>query len=158
MNIGGYFNWLGISNGMFGVLVAASTLIGGLTGLWAHYFSRKTWLTVSLSAVYMSVVLVLAGMFISPFVIVLLLSLEAVLNVSGILLEGVIQRNVGSNMRATVSSTNALMKETSIVTGLLFGYIAYYYGIQMGYGFFGVFVLIYFVPYFVIQARRTGVF
>ena len=140
-----YFHWLGIPNHAFGILVAVASICGGLAGMFAHNLKKSSRSTLYKATLFMSTVLLAATFFKSYIVVIFLLSFEVVVSITSVLIEGIIQKNANNHQRATLSSVNSMLKEVAVITGLIFGSVADKYGIQYGYGFFGLFILLYFV-------------
>ncbi|MBI3336357.1 MFS transporter [Candidatus Peregrinibacteria bacterium] len=148
------FQQYGMPNTVLGISVAVASLCGGFAGTNAHRFKKQPWNILNQATLYMSVVLIATAFVKSAFIIIFLLTFEVVLGVTSVLAEGVIQRNVAQHQRATMASVNAMFVEVAIVTGLMFGFISDKVGIQYGYGFFGIFILMYLVAQYFVNPRK----
>jgi MFS family permease len=136
-----YFNVLGISNALIGILMAAASALGGLASLFAYRLKTSAWKTVNIFSVFIGTVVLLAGFAKSWVMVVAFLSLEMAICVTVILVDGIIQKNVAKEGRATICSINALCQDVQLISGIIFGYLLQEFGISFGYGFLGIFVL-----------------
>lgn len=148
------FQHYDISNSVLGISVAIASLLGGLAGSFAHRFRKQPWIILNWSTLYISAVLLTTAFVRSPIILFFLLTFEIVVGVTSVLVEGVIQRNVPNNQRATMASVNSMLREVAIVTGLIFGFIGDKVGLEYGYAFFGVFVLIYLLGQYLINPNK----
>jgi len=146
-----YFAWLGIPNAVFGILMSVATALGGCASLLAYRFKDYGWKAIHILGIFTGVVLILAGFLKCWLILVCMLSLEMIICVTGILVDGIIQRNVTASQRTTVASVNSLLQESALITGLVFGYLVDGLDISRGYVFLGSFVLLFFFVEYVVQ-------
>lgn len=149
-----YFSALTISPAVFGILVGISTLCAGISGLVAHRFTKSTWRTISVGTLYFMSVLLFASITKSWIAIILLLTLESVTSILYILMEGAIQKHADPAQRATTASVASLLKETGIITGLAFGFFMDRYSIFVGFDFFAIFLMLYFLGLLLQRTRK----
>jgi len=137
-------SWLSFSNSFIGVWLAISFGVGGISAWFAHRLRHKSVQFLNILAVIASVSLIMITLLKSQLVLGLILLLYALMALMGVLIQGIIQREITSDERATITSVNSLLSEAgAIILGLSFGFVAHQLGIQVGYGFFGVIIIIY---------------
>lgn len=134
---------LGFSNTQFGILVAASAMIGGLGSMVAHKFIRRPLLSLSIVSLIIATVFIVAGGIENKYIIVFTVFSELLFAVASILSSEVIQRNSKDSNRATIASVNAFVMQAFVITGFIFGYIVEVKGIQSGYLYMGFFCLLF---------------
>lgn len=147
-----FFDSLGVSPTVFGMLVGISTLSGSAAGLVAHRFKSRPWATIGAGTILLSVVLATSFFSRSVAVVPLMLSPELIVGVLYVLSEGQIQKHAAKDKRATISSVASLLKETGILTGIAFGWIVSRWDIRTGYLFFAAFVLLYFPVTWIVRS------
>jgi len=148
-------SWLGLSNSFIGIWLAISVGISGLSAFFAHKLRYNGFLFLNLIAAVTCILLIVIFLFNSLLVLGMLLFLYIISALMNVLIQGIIQREIASDERATITSVNSLLSEAGqIILGLSFGFITNQLGIQFGYGFFGIITAVYLVGYFVIRAIR----
>lgn len=138
-----YLNFLGFSRSIIGLIFALACAGQSLASSLAHRFKNRSWLMINASVIFSAVVLILATIIKHPLMAIGILSLGILLEFISVLKEGLIQKETKSYQRATVSSMSGLIMNLAPYQ-LIFGFFASRHNLQIGYGFFGMFVLSYF--------------
>jgi hypothetical protein len=99
------------------------------------------------------IILILAGFVKHPLMAAGILFLGILLELSNVLNEGVIQKEIESHQRATIASLNKFVMNI-LPFQLLFGMIAHTYNIQWGYLIFGLSILLYFIFILLLQIKK----
>jgi MFS family permease len=111
-------------------------LPNSLIGIWLG------WRVLNGAAVLAGVILVAVPFCKSFWLLGLVLLFSAMQGLQGVLIQGVIQREIDTDERATISSVNAgSMEVGGILLGLSFAFVADALGIQVGYGFCGLVIM-----------------
>lgn len=148
-------SWLGLSNSFIGIWLAVGVGISSISAFFAYRFRYMGWKVLYIVATVIGVLLIIMAFFQSLLILGILILLYAFSALISVLIQGMIQREIRSDERATITSICSLLMEAcAIVLGLSFGFIANQFGIQAGYGFYGLVILVYLLGHFMI--RRIG--
>ena len=139
-----YLQFLGYPNSVIGIIFALATIGQSLASILAHKFKNHAWKALNAITVIGFLILIGVAFIKHPAMAIAILFLGVLLEFSKVLNEGIIQREVPPNQRATVSSLNSFIHNL-IPFQLAFGVIANSYRLQLSYGVFGVGVLLYFL-------------
>jgi len=139
-----YLNFLGYPNSMIGVVFAVALAVQSGASVLAYRLKKHVWASLNLIAGTGIVILVLATLVRHPIMAIPVLLLGVFLESGRVLIEGVIQTEVSSEQRATISSLNSFVLNV-IPVQLVFGFVAAQYRLQLSYGVLAVFCLSYFV-------------
>ncbi|MFC1947044.1 MFS transporter [Chloroflexota bacterium] len=136
---------LNLSNTFIGIWLAIGVGLSSIGSLLAHKLKEYNWkILYTLTIVFG----LLTGCIVftqSPVILAILVIFYLFYVITWILIEGIIQRSINSEERATITSVNSLVTLTGVaVISLVFGLLADKYGIHIGYGFFGALFLLYF--------------
>jgi len=143
---------LGLPNSFIGIWLAAGIGVSGICAFFAHRIKHMSWRVLNIIAVATGIILIIIALSQSLFLLGILLLLCIFNGLVGVLTQGIIQREIDSDERATITSVNTFVVEISaIILGLAFAFVADRFGIQIGYGFFGVVVLIYVLGNFFVR-------
>ena len=149
-----YFNFLGYSNSLIGVIFAVATIGQSIASSIAHKFKDYSWPTLNMIAIAGIIILMLAALINHPIMAVAILFLGIMLEFSRVLQEGIIQREVPSHQRATLASLNGFVSNI-IPLQLAFGFIANSYRLQLSYAFLAGYSLLYFIILPFIKPRKS---
>ena len=139
-----YLNFLGFSRSHIGLIFALAGVAQSIASNFAHKFVKHSWFLIHSSAIISVLVLISASLIIHPLMAIPILFLGVILEFIGVIKEGLIQKEISSHQRATVSSFNHFVK--NLVPGqLIFGFVASSYNLQLGYAIFAVIGLTYFI-------------
>ena len=139
-----YLNFLGFSRSHIGLIFALAGVTQSIASNFAHKFTEHSWLMIHLSAVVSVLVLIAAALIKHPLMAIPILFLGVILEFIGVIKEGLIQKEISSHQRATVSSFNHFVM--NLIPGqLIFGFIASSYNLQLGYAVFAAIGLTYFL-------------
>ena len=139
-----YLRFLGYPNALIGIIFATATVGQSIASVYAHRFKKHIWKVLNGIAISGSAILLLAAFVKHPFMAVGILLLGIMLEFSNVLNEGVIQREISPNQRATISSLNKFVMNI-LPYQLIFGVIANVYYLQLSYLVLGIAILSYFV-------------
>ena len=135
---------LGLPNSFIGIWLAAGIGVSSICTFFAHRMKHVNWRVLNSIAVITGIILIIVALSKSIVLLGILLLLCIFNGLVGVLTQGVIQKEINSDERATITSVNTLVVEISaVILGLAFAFIANRFGIHIGYGFFGVVVLVY---------------
>lgn len=149
-----YLNFLGYPKFAIGIIFATASGFQALGSLVAHKFKESNWLAMGISVLLTSAILFSMAFIKSPFMALALILLAIIYGLTNVLTQGVIQRETESHHRATVTSATGVFGD--LLPGeLIFGFLANRYSLQVGYGFFGVFVLFYFVLRYLLKLSKA---
>ena len=144
--------WLGLSNSFIGLWLAIGVGISSISSFFAYKLRQAGWKVLYTIAIVTGVLLILLAFFQSLLLLGILVLLYAFSALMGVLIQGMIQREIKSDERATITSVCSLVMEGgAVVLGLSFGFIANEFGIQVGYGFFGLVIIVYLVGQYIIR-------
>lgn len=135
-----YLDFLGFDKAVIGLILMSSALVQGLGSLLAEKFRARAWPILygaSLSGGLAMLALWLlhsTGLFLA---LIFLMFLYGLTNVLG---AGLLQREVASEKRATITSA-AISIIDILPHSLVFGFVASRFGLPFGYGFFGMVAL-----------------
>lgn len=145
-------SWLDLSNSFIGVWLAIGVGISSISAFFAYRFRYMGWKVLYTVAIISGVLLIIMASFQSLFLLGILVLLYAFSALMSVLIQGMIQREINSDERATITSVCSLVMEASaIVLGLSFGFVANRFGIQVGYGFYGMAILVYLFGHFMVR-------
>ncbi|MFH1602079.1 MAG: MFS transporter [Candidatus Shapirobacteria bacterium] len=139
-----YLNSLGFSRSIIGLIFALAAAGQALASSLAHKFKKHSWLIINLSVIITALIMFTAAIIKHPIMAIGILFLGVMMEFVSVIKESIVQKETKSYQRATVSSMSGLIMNL-IPHQLAFGFIANYYSFQVGYGFFGIFVLLYFL-------------
>jgi len=135
---------LGLTNTVIGIWLAIGVGLGSIGSFVAHRLKESSWkillgITILIGALQSIVVFTR-----SPAILGVLVIFYVVAAIGWILVEGIIQRNIETNERATITSVNSFFQQFGAATGgLIFGFLGNRYGIHVGYGLYGGLFLLY---------------
>jgi len=141
-----YVNSVGLPLSFFGIWWLIRMTGEGIGGFVAHKFKQfDVQKVLSIIALINAGILIASG-FASSYVILPILGIMfGLFSIAKILNIGVIQRQIRSHERATITSISALLVEAvGIVSGLIFGYVANITNPRVGFIVFGILILVYF--------------
>jgi MFS family permease len=148
-------SWLGLSNSFIGIWLAIGVGVSSISAFFAYKFTHTGWKVLYAVAMVTGVLLIIMAFSQSLFLLGILILLYAFSALMSVLIQGMIQREIRSDERATITSICSLVMEAgAIVLGLSFGFVANQFGIQIGYGFYGLVILVYLLGHFMV--RRIG--
>lgn len=139
-----YLKFLGYPNFAIGIIFAVATVGQSIASTLAHKFKNHPWQALNVVAIIGFIVLIGATLIKHPAMAAAILFLGVLLEFSRVLSEGIIQKEVPANQRATVSSLNSFIHNL-IPFQLVFGVIANNYHIQLSYAVSGIGILLYFL-------------
>jgi MFS family permease len=139
-----YLKFLGYPNFAIGIIFAIATAGQSVASVVAHKFKNHSWKVLNAITAIGFIILMSAAFIKHPIMAAAILFLGILLEFSRVLNEGVIQREVPPNQRATVASLNSFIHNL-IPFQLLFGVIANTYRLQLSYAVFGAAILLYFL-------------
>ena len=145
-----YLQFLGFPNSTIGLIFLIATIGQSAASYFAHKFKKYSWSVLNIIALIGSIVLLNASLFKHPIMAAAILLLGILLEFSRVLNEGIIQREVIPNQRATVASLNSFV-DNLIPYALIFGVIANNFKLQLSYAIMGILVLLYFVFLFLFK-------
>lgn len=148
-----YYNWFGFSNTTLGILVFISAITGSTIGGFVNKFKNNLLKNINILSFILTIIIILAGLYKSIFIIPFLMLLEPLVHLIGIMSDSLIQRNALADKRSTIASTNSFLKNVFLITGLFFGWIVDLYSVQKGYLFIGLLCFIYF-GYIIFSNKR----
>lgn len=151
-----YLQFLGYPNFAIGIIFALATIGQSLASVTAHKFNNHSWKILNAVTVIGFLVLMGVAFIKHPVMAIVILFLGVLLEFSRVLNEGIIQREVPPNQRATVSSLNSFVHNL-IPFQLVFGVIANNYRLQLSYGVFGVAILLYLLLLPILNRHRKTV-
>ena len=135
-------SWLDLPNSFIGVWLAIGIGAGSIGAFYAHRARHMSWRVLNSAALLAGIILVVVPFCKSLWLLGLLFLFNAMHGFVNVLIQGIIQREIDTNERATITSVNAGgMEVSAILLGLAFAFIADAFGIQIGYGFCGLVVM-----------------
>ena len=148
---------LGLSNTLIGIWLAVGIGIGSIGSIIAHRLREHNWKVLFAITIVFGL---LSGWIVftrSPVILAVLVIFYLFSVITWILIEGIIQRSIDSEERATITSVNSMVVQAgAAVIGLLFGVLADRYGIHIGYGLYGALFLLYSLASSVYLLRRRS--
>lgn len=145
-------SWLDLPNSFIGVWLAVGIGAGGIGAFYAHRVKNISWWVLNIMALLSGLILIIVPFFNSLWILVSLFLLNTMHGSANVLIQGIIQREIDTDERATITSINSTgMEVSAILLGLAFAFIADAFGIQIGYGFCGLILVIYLMGYFVVR-------
>ncbi len=137
-------SWFNMSKTFIGIWLATAMGISSLSGLYAHKLKHMGWGFLNTIAAVSGILLIIICLFNTKPLLGTFLIFWTFSVLINVLTQGIIQREIPSGERATITSVNSLVTEIgSVILGLIFGFIANRYGIQIGYGFYGIVIITY---------------
>ncbi|MFX1475512.1 MAG: MFS transporter [Promethearchaeota archaeon] len=145
-------SWLRLPNSFIGIWLALGIGASSVGALFAHRARKVSWLVLNSLAVSVSIILITVPFVNSTWLLGFLILLSTISGSAGVIIQGIIQREIDTVERATITSVNITGIEVSVILlGLVFGFIANSFGIQIGYGFCGLIPMIYPVGYLIFR-------
>lgn len=141
-----YVKFIGLPLSLFGIWWFIRMMGEGFGSLVAHKL-KKVNIEKALAFIALTngCILIFSGLTSNYLTLPLLGLMYGLFAIAAILNNGVIQRQIGSHERATVTSINSLFVSiTAIIGGLAFGFISSKINPGAGFIFFGMFILAYF--------------
>lgn len=148
-----YLKFLGYPNYLIGLTFTIATIGQAIASFYAYKFKHHIWRILNMIALVGCIILILAGFVKHPLMAAGILFLGILLELSNVLNEGVIQKEIESHQRATIASLNKFVMNI-LPFQLLFGMIAHTYNIQWGYLIFGLSILLYFIFILLLQIMK----
>ena len=135
---------LNLSNTFIGIWLAVGVAISSAGSMLAHRLKEHNWkilFTITIVSGLLTGCIVFTR---SPLILAVIVIFYLFFVITWILIEGIIQRSIDSEERATITSVNSLVTQIGVTTlSLVFGLLSDKFGIQIGYGFYGVLFLLY---------------
>jgi len=147
-----YLNFLGFSRSAIGLIFSAACVLQSIASSMAYKFKQFSRMILNGSAVVAVMVLLAVSLFKTPLMAIAILSLGVILEFVSVLKEGLVQKEIKSYQRATVSSVNELLMNL-LPYQLLFGFLANKQSLLLGYRYLALFVLFY--PFFLLFLGRS---
>jgi len=144
-----YLQFLGLPFRYIGIIFTIATIGQSIASLTAHKLKNRSWRTLNIIAFIGFIVLILASFVKAPIMAVGILLLGILLELSNVLNQGIIQKEVPANQRATIASLTSFVGNI-LPFQMLFGIIASRYSLQYGYLIFALCI----IPYFIYIAKR----
>jgi MFS family permease len=146
---------LGFSNTFIGIWAAAAVCISSVGAFFAHRLKNLGWRVLWIIGVASGTGLIVIAFVRNPVILGCLLVNCISLLLALVTIEGMIQREIKTQERATITSVNGVVSEVgTVVFSLFIGFIANRFGIHIGYGVLGIIVLVYISIQFLIGFRR----
>ena len=148
---------LGFSNTFIGIWAAVAVCVSSAGAFFAHRLKNLGWRILTMIAVITGTSLVAISFIQSSVILGFLLVICISLVLTGVTIEGMIQREIKSEERATITSACGVISEIgTVIFGLVFGFIANKFGIHIGYGVLGAVILIYISVQFLTGLRKRS--
>jgi MFS family permease len=146
---------LGFSNTFIGIWAAVAVCISSLGSFFAHRLRNLGWRILVIIGIATGIGLVVIA-FVRNTLILACLLVNCVSFVLAIVtIEGMIQREIKTEERTTITSVCGVVSEVgTVIFGLIVGFIANKFGIHFGYGVLGVVVLMYITIQFLFGLRK----
>ncbi len=150
---------LNLSNTLIGFWLAIGVGLGRAGSLTAHRLKGGNWKILAGITVLTGALLSIVVFTHSPAILGVLIVFYIGGSVCWILVEGIIQRNIDSAERATITSVNSFFQQAgAAIGGLIFGFLGNRYGIHVGYGLYGAVFLVYsLVSVFTMKRKRRRI-
>jgi len=146
---------LGFSNTFIGIWAAASVCISSVGSFFAHRLKNLGWRVLWIIGVASGTGLIVIAFVRNTVILGCLLVNCISLLLALVTIEGMIQREIKTQERATITSVNGVVGEIgTVIFSLFVGFIANRFGIHIGYGVLGIIVLVYISIQFLIGFRR----
>lgn len=149
-----FLNSLGFSNSKIGLLIALITIGQSIASAYAYKFKKYTkpiLLTATLST---GIIFFLISQISNQIIFIGIFLLGIIFEFSKVISEGIIQRNVNSDKRATIASLNSLIMDLLPIQ-LVFGVIAERYNLQKSYLVISLFILSSFFVLIIINKMKV---
>ena len=151
-------DWLGQPAYLIGIWLSGGFIVAGVASYFAYRFRDLGWGALHVTAILSVILLFSIAFFRSPLLIIAILLLYFLGGFAEVHIQGLLQREIESKNRATVTSLSTfLFGIISIVTGLAFGFISQKLGINVGYGFFAAILAASVIGYFVFTAIKIRI-
>ncbi|MBN2076658.1 MAG: MFS transporter [Dehalococcoidales bacterium] len=146
---------LGFSNTFIGIWAAAAVCISSVGSFFAHRLKNLGWRVLIIIGVATGTGLVVITFVRNPVILGCLLVNCISLLLASVTIEGIIQREIKTEERATISSVCGVMGEIgTVIFSLFIGFIAHVFGIHIGYGILGALILVYISIQFLVGLRK----
>jgi MFS family permease len=146
---------LGFSNTFIGIWAAAAVCFSSVGSFFAHRLKNLGWQVLRIIGLVTGIGLVVIAFVRNPIILICLLVNCISLLLASVTIEGIIQRAIKTEERATITSVNGVVGEIgTVIFSLFVGFIADRFGIHTGYGVLGVIILVYISVQFIIGLRR----
>lgn len=135
---------LGFSNTFIGIWAAIAICVSSIGSFIAHRLTNLGWRVLGIVGAATGIGLVVIAFVRSPVILACLLVNCISLLLALVTIEGMIQREIKTEERATITSVNGVVGEAgTVIFGLFIGFIADKFGIHIGYGILGGLILAY---------------
>ena len=146
---------LGFSNTFIGIWAAAAVCISSVGSFFAHRLKNLGWRVLIIIGAATGTGLVIIAFFRTPVILACLLVNCISLLLALVTIEGIIQREIKTEERATITSINGVVSEVgTVIFSLFIGFIANRLGIHVGYGVLGGLILVYISIQFLVGLRN----
>lgn len=135
-------SWLNLPNAFIGLWLAIGIGARSIGAFYAYRARHMSWRVLNGAALLAGVILIAVPFCRYLWLLGLLFLLNTMYGLVNVLIQGIIQREIDTDERATITSVNAGgMEISAILLGLSFAFLADAFGIQIGYGFCGLVVI-----------------
>ena len=146
---------LGYSNTFIGIWAAAAVCISSIGSFFAHRLKNLGWQVLRIIGLSTGIGLVVIAFVRNHIILICLLVNCISLLLALVTIEGMIQREIKTEERATITSVNGVVGEIgTVIFSLFVGFTANKFGIHIGYGVLGVIILVYISVQSIIGLRR----
>ena len=146
---------LGFSNTFIGIWASATICISSVGSFFAHRLKNLGWRVLMIIGATTGIGLVIIGFVRNPVILACLLVNCISLLLASVTIEGIIQREIKTEERATITSVNGVVSEVgTVVFSLIVGFLANRFGIHIGYGVLGGLILVYISIQFLVGLRK----
>lgn len=135
-----YLDFLGFDKAVIGLILMSSALFQGLGSLLAHKLKARAWPILYGAALSGGLAMLALWLLHSTGLFLALIFLMFLYGLTNVLCAGLLQREVASEKRATITSA-AISIIDILPHSLVFGFLASRFGLPFGYGFFGMVAL-----------------
>ncbi len=139
-----YLRFLGFPLGLIGIIFMIATIGQSIASMLAYKLRNHPWHTLNIISIIGFGILILASFIRSPIMAVGILLLGILLELSNVLNQGVIQKEVPENQRATIASLSSFVGNI-LPFQMMFGIVANRYSLQLGYLLFALCIIPYFI-------------
>lgn len=151
-----YLQFLGFPNRYIGLIFTVATIGQSIASIYAHKFKNHAWITLNSIALIGFIILLTVYFVKLPIMAAGILLLGILLELSGVLNQGIIQKEVPETQRATITSLNSFMGNI-LPFQLIFGVIANQYNLQLSYFIFALCIVPYFIFLLVEKLRNMKI-
>jgi len=146
---------LGFSNTFIGIWAASAVCISSIGSFFAHRLKNLGWQVIMILGTVIGFGLVIIAFIRNPLILACLLINCVSFVLAIVIIEGMIQREIKTEERATITSVNGVVGEIgTVIFSLFVGFIANKFGIHIGYGVLGVVILVYISIQFLVGLRK----